>query len=66
MAAVKKTVRKRKGNVKTLKELAHQSTFNNTPSYSESQDGNALSWSSAGSMAEVREKSTPFCCTERC
>ena len=52
MAAVKKTVRKKKRERKNVERgQAHiQSTFNNTLVTLTDMDGNALSWSSAGSV----------------
>ena len=63
MAAVKKTVRKKKGERKKVERgQAHiQSTFNNTLVTLTDMDGNALSWSSAGSNGfRGSRKSTPF------
>ena len=61
--AVKKTVRrKRKDRKHVEKGQAHiQSTFNNTLVTLTDMDGNALSWSSAGSLGfKGSRKSTPF------
>ena len=63
MAAVKKTVRKKKRERKNVEiGQAHiQSTFNNTLVTLTDMDGNALSWSSAGSNGfRGSRKSTPF------
>ena len=63
MATVKKTVRKKKRERKNIeKGQAHiQSTFNNTLVTLTDMDGNALSWSSAGSNGfRGSRKSTPF------
>lgn len=63
MAAVKKTVRKKKRERKNVERgQAHiQSTFNNTIVTLTDMDGNALSWSSAGSNNfRGSRKSTPF------
>ena len=63
MAAVKKTVRKKKRERKNVeKGQAHiQTTFNNTLVTLTDMDGNALSWSSAGSNGfKGSRKSTPF------
>lgn len=63
MAAVKKTVRKKKRERKNVERgQAHiQSTFNNTLVTLTDIDGNALSWSSAGSNGfRGSRKSTPF------
>ena len=63
MAAVKKTVRKKKRERKNVeRRQAHiQSTFNNTLVTLTDMDGNALSWSSAGSNGfRGSRKSTPF------
>ena len=63
MAAVKKTVRKKKRERKNVERgQAHiQSTFNNTLVTLTDMDGNALSWSSAGSSGfRGSRKSTPF------
>ena len=63
MAAVKKTVRKKKRERKNVERgQAHiQSTFNNTLISLTDMDGNALSWSSAGSNGfRGSRKSTPF------
>ncbi len=63
MAAVKKTVRKKKRELKNVERgQAHiQSTFNNTIVTLTDMDGNALSWSSAGSNNfRGSRKSTPF------
>ena len=61
--AGKKTVRKKKVQRKNIeKGQAHiQSTFNNTLVTLTDMDGNALSWSSAGSLGfKGSKKSTPF------
>ena len=61
--AVKKTVRKKRKDRKHVeKGQAHiQSTFNNTLVTLTDMDGNALSWSSAGSNGfRGSRKSTPF------
>ena len=61
--AVKKTVRKNTQDRKHVeKGQAHiQSTFNNTLVTLTDMDGNALSWSSAGSLGfKGSRKSTPF------
>ena len=61
--AVKKTVRKKRKDRKHVeKGQAHiQSTFNNTLVTLTDRDGNALSWSSAGSLGfKGSRKSTPF------
>ena len=63
MAAVKKTVRNKKRERKNVERgQAHiQSTFNNTLVTLTDMDGNALSWSSAGSNGfRGSRKSTPF------
>lgn len=63
MAAVKKTVRKKKRERKNVERgQAHiQSTFNNTLVTLTDMDGNALSWSSADSNGfRGSRKSTPF------
>ena len=63
MAAVKKTVRKKKRERKNVERgQAHiQSTFNNTLVTLTDMDGNALSGSSAGSNGfRGSRKSTPF------
>ena len=63
MAAVKKTVRKKKRERKNVERgQAHiQSTFNITLVTLTDMDGNALSWSSAGSNGfRGSRKSTPF------
>ena len=63
MAAVKKTVRKKKRERKNVERgQAHiQSTFNNTLVTLTDMYGNALSWSSAGSNGfRGSRKSTPF------
>ena len=60
---VKKVVRKRRKDRKNVKKgQAHiQSTFNNTLVTLTDMDGNALSWSSAGSLGfRGSRKSTPF------
>ena len=59
----KKTVRRKKIQRKNVvKGQAHiQSTFNNTLVTLTDMDGNALSWSSAGSLGfKGSKKSTPF------
>lgn len=61
--AVKKSVRKKKRDRRHIeKGQAHiQSTFNNTLVTLTDMDGNALSWSSAGSLGfKGSRKSTPF------
>ena len=61
--AVKRTVRKKRKDRKHVeKGQAHiQSTFNNTLVTLTDMDGNALSWSSAGSLGfKGSRKSTPF------
>ena len=61
--AVMKTVRKKRKDRKHVeKGQAHiQSTFNNTLVTLTDMDGNALSWSSAGSLGfKGSRKSTPF------
>ena len=61
--AAKKTVRKKRIQRKNIvKGQAHiQSTFNNTLVTLTDMDGNALSWSSAGSLGfKGSKKSTPF------
>ena len=63
MAAVQETVRKKKRERKNVERgQAHiQSTFNNTLVTLTDLDGNALSWSSAGSNGfRGSRKSTPF------
>lgn len=62
MAAVKKTVRKKRERKNVERGQAHiQSTFNNTLVTLTDMDGNALSWSSAGSNGfRGSRKSTPF------
>ena len=63
MAAVKKTARKKKRERKNVERgQAHiQSTFNNTLVTLTDMNGNALSWSSAGSNGfRGSRKSTPF------
>ena len=63
MAAVKKTVRKKKRERQNVERgQAHiQTTFNNTLVTLTDMDGNALSWSSAGSNGfKGSRKSTPF------
>ena len=60
---VKKVVRKRRKDRKNVeKGQAHiQSTFNNTLVTLTDMDGNALAWSSAGSLGfRGSRKSTPF------
>ena len=61
--AAKKTVRRKKRERKNVERgQAHiQSTFNNTLITLTDMDGNALSWSSAGSNGfRGSRKSTPF------
>lgn len=61
--AVKKAVRKKRKERKNIeKGQAHiQSTFNNTLVTLTDMSGNALSWSSAGSLGfKGSKKSTPF------
>ena len=61
--AVKKTVRKKKRERKNIeKGQAHiQSTFNNTLVTLTDSNGNALAWSSAGSLGfKGSRKSTPY------
>ncbi|MGL4484714.1 MAG: 30S ribosomal protein S11 [Anaerovoracaceae bacterium] len=61
--AVKKTVRKKKRDRKNIeKGQAHiQSTFNNTLVTLSDMSGNALAWSSAGSLGfKGSRKSTPY------
>ena len=61
--AVKKTVRRKKRERKNVvKGQAYiQSSFNNTLVTLTDMDGNALSWSSAGSLGfKGSKKSTPF------
>ena len=63
MAAVKKTVRKKKRERKNVERgQAHiQSTFNNTLITLTDMDGNALSWSSAAANGVLlREPLKPF------
>lgn len=63
----KKTVRKKKKIRKNVeKGQAHiQSTFNNTLVTLTDMSGNAISWSSAGSLGfRGSRKSTPFAATE--
>ncbi len=63
MAATKKNVRRKKRERKHVERgQAHiQSTFNNTLITLTDMDGNALSWSSAGSNGfRGSRKSTPF------
>ena len=63
MATAKKTVRKKKRERKNVERgQAHiQSTFNNTLVTLTDMNGNALSWSSAGSNGfKGSRKSTPF------
>ena len=63
MATVKKAVRKKKRERNSVeKGQAHiQSSFNNTLVTLTDMDGNALSWSSAGSLGfKGSRKSTPF------
>ncbi len=70
MAAAKKTVRKKKVERKNIESgQAHiQASFNNTIVTITDQNGNALSWCSAGSLGfKGSRKSTPFAaqmCTE--
>ena len=58
----KKTARKKRVQRNIVKGQAHiQSTFNNTLVTLTDMDGNALSWSSAGSLGfRGSKKSTPF------
>ena len=61
--AVKKTVRKKRKDRKHVEkgQANIQSTFNNTLVTLTDMDGNALSWSSAGSLGfKGSRKSTPF------
>ena len=62
MAAVKKVVKKRKDARKVDKGQAHiQASFNNTLVTITDMQGNALAWSSAGSLGfKGSRKSTPF------
>lgn len=63
----KKTVRKKRKERKNIeKGQAHiQSTFNNTLVTLTDMAGNAISWSSAGSLGfKGSRKSTPFAATE--
>lgn len=63
----KKTVRKKRKERKNVeKGQAHiQSTFNNTLITLTDMEGNAISWSSAGSLGfKGSRKSTPFAATE--
>lgn len=63
MAAVKKNIKRKKRERKHVERgQAHiQSTFNNTLVTLTDMDGNALSWSSAGSNGfRGSRKSTPF------
>ena len=63
MATVKKTVRKKKRERKNIESgQAHiQASFNNTLVTLTDLNGNALSWSSAGSLGfKGSRKSTPF------
>ena len=65
--AVKKTVRKKRKERKHIeKGQAHiQSTFNNTLVTLTDMSGNALAWSSAGSLGfKGSRKSTPFAAAE--
>ena len=65
--AAKKTVRRKKRERKNVERgQAHiQSTFNNTLITLTDMDGNALSWSSAGSNGfRGSRKSTPFAAAE--
>ncbi len=70
MAAAKKTVRKKKVERKNIESgQAHiQASFSNTIVTITDQNGNALSWCSAGSLGfKGSRKSTPFAaqmCTE--
>ena len=66
--AVNKTVRKKRKERKHIeKGQAHiQSTFNNTLVTLTDMSGNALAWSSAGSLGfKGSRKSTPFAAAER-
>ena len=62
MAAVKKVVKKRRERKNVEKGVAHiRSTFNNTIVTITDVHGNAISWSSAGSLGfRGSRKSTPF------
>jgi small subunit ribosomal protein S11 len=62
MAAPKKVVKKRKELKKVDKGQAHiQSSFNNTLVTITDMNGNAISWSSAGSLGfKGARKSTPY------
>ena len=62
MAAAKKIVKKRKDARKVDKGQVHiQSSFNNTLVTITDMQGNAVSWSSAGSLGfKGSRKSTPF------
>ena len=62
MAVAKKIVKKRKDVKKVDKGQVHiQSSFNNTLVTITDMQGNALSWSSAGSLGfKGSRKSTPF------
>ena len=62
MAAAKKIVKKRKDVRKVDKGQAHiQASFNNTLVTITDMQGNAISWSSAGSLGfKGSKKSTPF------
>ncbi|MCL2493351.1 MAG: 30S ribosomal protein S11 [Clostridiales bacterium] len=63
MAQAKKTVRKKKKERKNIERgQAHiQASFNNTLVTLTDQSGNAISWSSAGSLGfKGSRKSTPF------
>ena len=61
-AVAKKAVRRRRERKNIERGAAHiQSTFNNTLVTLTDMDGNALSWSSAGSLGfKGSRKSTPF------
>ena len=62
MAAAKKIVKKRKDTRKVDKGQVHiQASFNNTLVTITDMQGNAISWSSAGSLGfKGSRKSTPF------
>ena len=63
MATVKKTVRKKRRERKNIESgQAHiQASFNNTLVTLTDMEGNALAWSSAGSLGfKGSRKSTPF------
>ena len=66
MATVKKTRKKKRERKNVERGQAHiQSTFNNTLVTLTDMDGNALSWSSAGSNGfRGSKKSTPFAAAE--